>query len=453
MSLERLYASHLSTLDAALADAIERAVRAGVEIDSVLFHSGSTKHYHRDDQPIPFRPDPHFARWVPLSGPDHCVLARPGERPLVVRVAPRDYWYETTPLREEPWQGEVDLRQVGTLDEVSEMTGDLSRAAYVGGSPDAARRLGIPGEAVEPAPLMFPLDWHRAQKSGYEIAMITEACKLAAAGHRAAREAFVAGASELEIYLAYLAGTGHLEQELPFEAICAVDEKGAVLHYQNKRGKVSAGGSVLLMDAGAAHAGYASDVTRTWCRDAAGGEHLSDFKAIVDAVDELQRELVALVTPGRPYVEIHDAALRGVARILAESGLATCSWEAAHEAGLAQTFLPHGVGHHLGLQVHDVGGQQADPDGGRVAPPDSYPALRTTRPMAAGHVVTIEPGLYFIGMLLERLRDGEHASLVDWGAVDRLRRFGGVRIEDDVVCTEDAPQDLTRPLIAGPRGS
>ena len=75
-----------------------------------------------------------------------------------------------------------------------------------------------------------------------------------------------------------------------------------------------------------------------------------------------------------------------------------------------------------------------------------------TRILEPGHVVTIEPGLYFIPMLLDPWRSGEKAGGVDWDLVDRLIPHGGIRIEDNVVCTEDGPVDLTRPLIAGPRG-
>ena len=137
--------------------------------------------------------------------------------------------------------------------------------------------------------------------------------------------------------------------------------------------------------------------------------------------------------------------------MLIEAGVVKTGLEKAVESRLASAFFPHGVGHLIGLQVHDVGGHQAGPEGGEAPPPEEHPFLRNTRILEPGHVVTIEPGLYFIPMLLDPWRNGDKAGVVDWDLVDRLLPHGGIRIEDNVVCTEDGPVDLTRPLIAGPR--
>ncbi|MDH3285879.1 MAG: Xaa-Pro dipeptidase, partial [Acidobacteriota bacterium] len=367
---------------------------------------------------------------------------------LVVRVAPKDYWFETAPLSPSYWQDSVELAEVDGFSDVPSALGPLGRVAYVGNEPAAAAALGVPAELVEPDPLMRPLDWHRAVKTDHEVALIEAACREAAEGQRVARKAFEAGRSEREIFFAYLEASRQLESEAPFVPIVALDEKSAVLHYQNKRAAPDGPGRVFLLDAGAECDGYASDITRTWCSPAADPM----FHQIVEGVDALQRELVELVTPGRPYPEINEETHRLATRLLVDAGVVKADPERALALGISRTFLPHGVGHHLGIQVHDVGGRQAGPDGGEVAPPDSDPFLRNTRTLQAGHVVTIEPGVYFIPMLLEPLRQGSDAGLIDWGLVDRLVPCGGVRIEDDIVCTPEGPRDLTRPLLAGPRG-
>ena len=448
MSDSSQYRKHLAVLDGYLDKALECARRSGVDVGGVLFHAGREAKYHADDQVIEFRPTAHFRRWVPLDGPEHVVLARPGRTPRVVRVRPKDYWYDTSPPPASYWHDAVDLQEAESFEQAVALLGDLRRVAYAGDSPEAAAKAGIPPDLVEPEALMAPLDWYRAYKTEHEAAQLRRACEKAAAGHRAARDAFTAGATEREIHWAYLRASDQLEVEIPYGTIVALDDKAAILHYQQKRGKEKGAGSILLIDAGAAWEGQASDITRTWARP----DTEASFREILDGVDRLERELVAMVTPGRPYLEIHIAAHRKTAELLEATRVLRCTAEEALDRKVTSAFLPHGVGHQLGLQVHDVGGHQAGPEGGTVPPPPAHPFLRNTRVLEPGHCVTIEPGLYFIPMLLEPLRQGDTASLLDWNLIDRLTPLGGIRIEDDILCTDGEPEDLTRDLVEGPRG-
>lgn len=448
MTHAKTYAEHLETLDTRLADALERAARAGSSFEGVLFHSGREATYHADDEAIAFRSTPHYRRWVPLEGPEHAVLARPGRKPLVVRHAPRDFWLETLPLAPSYWQEHVELVEIENPDELARVVGSTDRLAFVGGAGEVAGALGFAPEAVEPDALMKPLDWHRAAKTPYEVALIEAAGRRAAEGHRLARKAFESGSSEIEIHWTYLQATGHLEKELPFAPITALGDKIAILHYQNKRGSEAGAQRSFMLDAGAVVEGYASDITRTWARTDADPRYV----ALVEGVDALERELVEMIAPGVSYVDVHVASHRKVASLIAELGIVKCSGEEAFEEGVTRTFLPHGVGHHLGIQVHDVGGHQADPGGGSAPPPAEYPFLRNTRTLEPGHVVTIEPGVYFTPVLLDALRAIDASALVDWEVVEELAPYGGVRIEDDVLCTADGHRDLTRASIQGPRG-
>jgi Xaa-Pro dipeptidase len=163
----------------------------------------------------------------------------------------------------------------------------------------------------------------------------------------------------------------------------------------------------------------------------------------------MQRRLVERTRPGQSYIELHEAAHREIGGILADVGILKVDGAQAFERGLTRPFFPHGLGHHLGIQVHDIGGRQVSVSGERRDPPAEYPFLRTTRDLAPGHVVTIEPGIYFIPMLLEPFRSGKDAAAFDWKLVDALVPYGGIRIEDDVLVTERGPEDLTRPLVPG----
>jgi Xaa-Pro dipeptidase len=447
MSNPRLYQHHLATLSSILEDVLTRAGKHGTSLDGLLFHAGRATSYHRDDQEVAFRAAPHFLRYVPLNGPEHVVLAKPGKKPLLVRVAPKDFWYEVAPPPLSYWQEAIDMVEVDDFSQVHKAVGPIARIAYIGNSKAAAAELGMPPELVEPDAVLKPLDWHRAKKTDHEIALIDVAAERAAAGHRRAHEKFTAGASEKEIHWAYLEATGHLERDVPFETIVAYDDKTAILHYQNKRDEIRTARHTFMLDAGATTDGYASDITRTWLKPSAD----PTFKALLDGLDAFQRDLVAMVTVGRPYPEIHFAAHDRVAKVLCDTKIARCSPAEAVDKGVTRVFLPHGVGHHLGLQVHDVGGHQTGPDGGVSPPPKEHRTLRNTRTLEAGHVVTIEPGIYFIPMLLKEARAGGVKDLINWPLVDRLTPFGGMRIEDDVVCTPAGPKDLTRGKVAGPR--
>ena len=122
--------------------------------------------------------------------------------------------------------------------------------------------------------------------------------------------------------------------------------------------------------------------------------------------------------------------------------------DAIVEKGISSAFFPHGVGHYLGLQVHDIGGHMADAHGNTVTPPKEHPFLLLTRPIEPRNVFTIEPGFYFIDTLLAELRKSEQAKSIDWPRVDRFRKYGGVRIEDNLAVTESGARNLTREAFA-----
>ena len=171
------------------------------------------------------------------------------------------------------------------------------------------------------------------------------------------------------------------------------------------------------------------------------------FAELIDALDEKQCAFIADIRPGVSYVDLHERMHRIVGELLARFGLVRCRADAAFETGITDVFFPHGLGHLLGLQTHDVGGWLTAPDGSVSPPPERYPALRLTRPIEARQVFTIEPGIYFIPQLLDQAGDAPHASEIVWPRVESLMPCGGVRIEDNVLVTRDGAENLTRPAF------
>jgi Xaa-Pro dipeptidase len=435
--LEESFARHVAVLQ-------ERAQRALSEtgFDRLLIHSGRVHEYFADDQEAPFKPGGHFAHWAPVEGPAHLLEVRPGKRARLLRVTPPDFWYEPPASAPAFVASSIDVADLPDAEAAWREAGRSPHTAFVGEGAGEASAHGIGPESINPAKLVARLDWDRAYKTPYEEETLFEANRIAAEGFRAAKAAFRSGGSEMEVHHAFLAACATTEEALPYHTIVAQDEKSAVLHYQRKRDRGAGKASVLLLDAGAPLRWYGSDITRTWTD---GADPV--FAALVSGMEALQQSLCASVRPGIPYLDLHVAAHRGVAGLLAEAKIVTVPAEQAFEAGLTRPFFPHGLGHFLGIQVHDVGGRLADRDGNLRPPPSVYPFLRTTRTIEERMVFTIEPGLYFIPMLLEPLRHGEKASLFDWPLVDRLVRSGGIRIEDDVCVTAGGHRNLTRPHL------
>ena len=426
-------------LQARLRSAEEAMARTGFE--SLVISAGEPYTYFADDNDAPFHEVPHFAHWCPLRGPHHALVIRPGQKPILVRHAPEDFWYEQAPLSEtwggSPfWLDSFELREAGSVDELWSNLGQPEKGAYLGNESGRATAAGL---SVNPDKLTKHLDWTRSFKTAYEIHCLEAATRLGAKGHKAAKEAFLAGASELEIHHSFVRAVGCVDEELPYTSIVALNEKGAILHYHGKRPDV-ARGAVMLLDAGAKHFGYGSDITRTHTAPHCDGR----FNELLKGMEKLQQELCAAVKPGLHYGDFHQSAHFKIAGLLKEQGLLKVGTDEAVAKGYSKPFFPHGLGHHLGLQVHDVAGKQLNADGDFAPQPPEHPFLRTTRMIEAGQVFTVEPGLYFIPMLLRPFRENGSSGAFDWKLIDALTPFGGIRIEDNLFVTTEGSRNLTR---------
>ena len=429
-----LFGDHIARLAATYDAALSRA-----GVDAILIHSGSEHSYFGDDRHIKFEAYGHFSHWLPVNRPDQFVLIRSGAKPMYLQVVPQDYWYEQSFALEPAWEDEFEIIRLAQVASVAKQLDGL-HCAYMGENISLAAEWGIAPDECNPASLVAYLDFQRAVKSHYELEQLRAASKLALLGHAAARASFLQGGNEYDIHQAFLSACNILEEESPYTNIVALDAKSAILHYQHKRRGSGKDSQVLLIDAGCRVNAYCSDITRTSVRDSTH----SVFKSLVSGMDALELSLVDAVKPGMPYPELHARALRGVANLLIAHNICTGDADSLCEQNIAQWFMPHGVGHLLGIQVHDVGGHQLSENGGTLPPPGESPSLRTTRVMAEDMVFTVEPGLYFIPLILQAKRDTEAGKIVNWKLVDELYPCGGIRIEDNVRVLSDGAENLTR---------
>ena len=253
MGLDTLFKAHVAERQQKLAKALSAS-----EFDTLVISSGVPFTYFADDQDAPFHAVDHFSHWCPLEGPHHVLVLEPGTKPRLIRHAMEDYWYEPATLGTPFWLPEFDIEQAGSVEDVWKALGSIKNAAYVGNELEPAEAAGL---AANPEKLVVRLDWDRGYKSEYELQCLDDASALGAKGHVAAKAAFEAGASELEIHYAFVQALGQTDPELPYHTIIALDEKAAFLHYETKR--TVRDGKVLLIDAGGEVRGYASDITRT----------------------------------------------------------------------------------------------------------------------------------------------------------------------------------------------
>ncbi len=397
--------------------------------DAVVIHSGTArKRTDFDDQYWPVRPTPHLQHWAALSEPDALLVARAGAAPTLYRVAHVDFWEHPYAPESDHFLAHLDARGVASIEQVKPEL-PTGRVAFVGDDLARAATLGFDGDRVNPPALLRELDALRTTKTRYEVLCLAEANRRAARGHDAVLRAFEGGAGvELSLHLAYLDATSQDDPETPYKNIVALGRNAATLHHVSygraPTSSTRAGGAEsLLLDAGATCLGYCSDITRTWVRGR--GAAADSFRGLVDAMEAMQQRLCAAVREGDGYESLHDRSHDELGAILRAAGVVRVSGAEAVARGITRAFYPHGLGHSLGLQCHDVGCAV-------VKPRADNPFLRNTSVIARGQTFTIEPGVYFIESLLRPLREGPDASAVDWALVDALAPFGGVRIEDDV---------------------
>ena len=438
--LAGLYAEHIKTLQKTTQQVLQRS-----KLDAILIHSGEPIRIFLDDSDYPFKVNPHFKAWVPVTDVPHSWLLVDGvNKPKLWFYSPVDYWHSVEPLPTSFWTKEVELIHLKNADEIKGFLASIQKdhLAYIGSSATKAESLGISTHNINPNPVLDYYHYHRSYKTDYELYCMREAQKMAVNGHLSAFEAFQAGASEFDINISYLEATGHRDTNVPYGNIVALNENAAVLHYTKLQQTAPSELRSFLIDAGAEYNGYAADITRTYA-----AKSKSEFAELVADLNAEQLALIGSIKAGVRYTDYHVDMHHRIAKLLTKHGIVKgISEDAMVENGLTTPFLPHGLGHPLGLQVHDVAGFMQDEDGTHLAAPKMYPFLRCTRILEPRMVLTIEPGLYFIESLLSSWRTGEFSQHFNWDKIEHFKPYGGIRIEDNIVIHHNHIENMTRDL-------
>lgn len=429
----QLYPQHIEYMQNLTKEALARE-----NLDGLVIHSGQGKRMFLDDNHYPFHVNPQFKAWCPVTDNPNCWLVVNGvDKPKLIFYRPDDFWHKVPPEPSAFWTEHFDIVMLAQANAVeTHLPLDKAGYAYIGEYFEVAKALGF--EHVNPEGALHYLHYHRAYKTDYELVCMREANRIAVKAHHAAKEAFFAGKSEFDINLAYLAAARQGDNQVPYNNIIALNEHAAILHYTVLETDAPSEHRTFLIDAGASVHGYAADITRTYTTDT------GEFAAIVKGVDELTITLANQLTPNTSYVDIHEQAHAGVAQILHDAGIVNLPAHEIVAKGITKTFFPHGIGHMLGLQVHDVAGHVTDDYGTPNPAPAEHPFLRCTRNIEARHVYTIEPGVYFIDSLLAKLQSTDNAIYINWDKIAELSPFGGVRVEDNIIVHPTHIENMSR---------
>jgi Xaa-Pro dipeptidase len=318
----------------------------------------------------------------------------------------------------------VDARGAQTVFVPShQKEGEAARPAPL---PAAADGL-FSGVRVDSTALTLTLANRRAFKSDEEIACLRLANDVSGEAHVAtwrhcSRNRGDIFEYEVEGVFASETTRGGL-RHLGYPTIAGAGRNAATLHYERNDSRTRAE-DLVLVDAGAEYRGYTADITRTF---PAGGVFESRRRAVYEAVLDIQNASIREMLPNTDYALVQSLARVGLASRLKDLGVLRGNPEDAARMGVASLFMPHALGHFLGLQVHDVG------------PEGPVPEI-----LMPGHVVTCEPGIYFVDRLLGPAF--EDARMRDFLVRDEIEKFmdvGGVRIEDDVAVTKTGYENLT----------
>jgi Xaa-Pro aminopeptidase len=277
----------------------------------------------------------------------------------------------------------------------------------------------------------------RRQKDAVELARMRIAERATAAGFAAIGPLLDAGRTEREIQI-------ELEAEffrngadaLAFETIVGAGPSSAVLHSSPSARRLR-DGELVLIDAGGECRGYASDITRTY---PVGGRLSAEQETLYAVVRTANAVATEHCLAGTEWRDVHRAAALVIAEGLVEFGLLRGDPDSLVEQGAQSLFFPHGVGHMVGLGIRDAGGVLR----GREPDPDEFPPLRVDLPLHPGYVMTVEPGIYLVPALLHDPDFRErYRQAVNWDRAESMLDFGGIRIEDNVLVTDDGYEVLT----------
>ncbi len=433
---------------------------------TVLF-SGAALPRNYPANTFPFRADSNFLYFFSKPEPGSAALFDPADKSVTLFLPERTLddalWHGALESFEDA-KGRHGVDRVAAIEHLEEHVERQAKGRQVDSLAVADFRATSRARAITGADLVFDdpkrvgrgelldaIAALRLRKDGHELAEMRATAVVTREAHLAAMRASKPGVKE-ELLAGLVEGAfarhGCVQA---YGTILSV--RGEVLH-NHHHANTLATNDVVLLDAGAeAESGYCSDVTRCW---PVGGAFTPEGRDLYELVLKAELHAISQVKPGVRYRDLHLSASRVLAQGLIDLGLLIGHADALVEAGAHAVFFPHGLGHQIGLDVHDLeafGDRIHYPHGRTRSTQFGLSALRQDLDLVEGMVFSIEPGLYFVPAILRspQLR-ATFKGQVDFDRAERYlsmnggRGFGGIRIEDDVLCTATGAEVLTHAI-------
>ncbi len=391
-----------------------------------------------------------YDRTYPFRAHSEYFYLTDRERPGgVLAFDPVEGWIDfLVPVTREEllWSGTEDLRE-GVPEgarSVAELPAWLEeRQARRVGCLGAPVR-GVLSDAAFDEELRYALTDARRAKDEVELARMREAEQATRSGFLAVQQVIGEGRTERELQIELEAQFFRSGADaLAFETIVGSGPHTAVLHFAPTP-RPLARGELVLIDAGGEYQGYASDVTRTY---PVSGTFTPEQAHLYSVVRQALRAAIETCAPGVEWRDVHRNAALLIGEGLVDFGVLRGQVESLFESGAISLFFPHGVGHMVGLGIRDAAGVRR----GRDEPGPGFPRLRVDLPLQVGYTMTVEPGIYLIPPMLRDAETRERlGDAVAWDRVEAMLGFGGIRLEENILVTEDGCDVLTSdvPLLS-----
>ena len=431
--------------------------------------------YANSDQPRHFRQDRYFYYITGCNEPGCYVTYEVSKDYLTLwlpKSDPRRIFYDGRGSTPEEAMAKYDIDKASYIDPDTNMNAWVSKACDTSSKTALFldKRISTHSQPAHSSSdvLRHAMDSCRAIKDADEVELIRKANRISSDAHRQVlkhlskfnREAQAEG---LFLNTCIVAGA----KEQAYGPIVGSGPNAGTLHYQANNEPFE-DRQVLLIDASCEWQLYAADITRTMPlnRKKPGYWPSKEAEAIYKIVEKVQESCIKMLKPGVRFIDVNWHAIHMTIDALLEISLLKGKHIDIFHAGTVGAFFPHGLGHHLGLEVHDITPTSADSEGisPKISTTEHYlymsntdrslpvftPNILNAPPLLPGNVVTIEPGLYFNKYNLDTvyLPDPKHSQYINTEVLEQYMPVGGVRIEDDILITESGYENLT-PAVKG----